>query len=282
MRRPWQKVADKVTTRAKTNHEIIAPAKMFAPIKVHRTFEAVIERIIDAIDAQGLVEGDRLPHESEMATLLEVSRPTLRQALRILETSGVLRVKAGQSGGVFVASEMIPIDVLGRNIAHEAHQTAELIATRRLIEPIVYHLAAENATTEELERIAATIRLMELHIDDRIAVQRTDGMFHRRISHAARNQILQRTMAGVYRQLNPLRDALSNDEAHGRHMVDVHTRLLEAMRKRDHDRLETLLQQTFVDLEAEFNVQTKYSVRWVAPAEQLPTHLTKAKRSATR
>lgn len=236
---------------------------IFAPIKVHRTFEAVIERIIDAIDARGLGEGDRLPNEKEMAALLEVSRPTLRQALRILETSGVLRIKPGQAGGVFVASGMIPLDVLGKNIAHESHQVAELIATRRLLEPIVYHLAAEHATEEELGRIEDTIRLMELHLADPKMVRRADGMFHRRIAHAARNPILLRAMSGIYRQLSPLRGALDNDERHGRHMIKVHSRLVDAMRARDHDRLETILQQTFIDLEAEFNVGTPYSVRWV-------------------
>lgn len=255
------------TTRAKPEPDAAGPQGIFAPIKVHRTFEAVIERIIDAIDAQGLGEGDRLPNEKEMTALLEVSRPTLRQALRILENSGVLRIKPGQAGGVFVASGMIPLDVVGKNIAHESHHVAELIATRRLLEPIVYHLAAENGTSEEFDRIEDTIRLMELHIADPKMVWRADGMFHRRIAHAARNPILLRAMSGIYRQLSPLRGALDNDERHARHMIGVHSRLLDAMRARDHERLEVLLRQTFVDLEAEFKVDAPYSVRWVSAGE---------------
>jgi GntR family transcriptional repressor for pyruvate dehydrogenase complex len=253
-------------TRVKSERAA-GPRSIFAPIKVHRTFEAVIERIIDAIDAQGLGEGDRLPNEKEMTALMEVSLPTLRQALRILENSGVLRIKSGQAGGVFVASSMIPLDVVGKNIAHEAHYVAELIATRRLLEPIVYHLAAENASSEEFDRIENAIRLMELHIADPKMVWRADGMFHRRIAHAARNPILLRAMSGIYRQVNPLRGALESDEQHARHMIGVHTRLLDAMRSRDHDRLEVLLHQTFVDLEAKFKVNAPYSVRWVSARE---------------
>jgi GntR family transcriptional repressor for pyruvate dehydrogenase complex len=252
---------------AKSKSDSTGSQGIFAPIKVHRTFEAVIERIIDAIDAQGLGDGDRLPNEKEMTALLEVSRPTLRQALRILENSGVLRIKPGQAGGVFVASGMIPLDVVGKNIAHEAHQVAELIATRRLLEPIVYHLAAENATSEEFDRIEDTIRLIDLHIADPKMVSRADGMFHRRIAHAARNPILLRAMSGIYRQLSPLRGALDNDERHARHMIEVHSRLLAAMRARDHERLGVLLHQTFVDLEAEFKVDAPHSVRWVSVGE---------------
>jgi GntR family transcriptional regulator, transcriptional repressor for pyruvate dehydrogenase complex len=244
-----------------------APPAYFAPIRAHRTFETVIERIIEAIDAQGLGDGDRLPNESELARLLEVSRPTLRQALRILETSGILRIKAGQSGGVFVASDMMPVEALGRNIAHEVGHAAELLATRRLLEPIVYHLAAENATEDELDRIADAIALMEHHIDDPRMIRRADGMFHRRIAHAAGNPILLRTMSSIYRQMSPLRDALSENESDGRHMIDVHTRQLEAIRARDHERLEQALQETFVDLEAEFHVDTPYRIRWLQKSQ---------------
>ena len=240
-------------------------SRIFAPIKAHRTFETVIERIIDAIDARGLGDGDRLPNESEMAKLLEVSRPTLRQALRILENSGVLRIKAGQAGGVFVATEMIPVDLVGKNIAHEVHHVAEMITTRRMLEPIVYHLAAENASEEELDRIADTITLMGRHLGDPNMVQRADGMFHRRVAHAAGNQILLKTMSSIYRALNPLRGALNNDAEHGLHMIDVHSRQLAAIRARDHGALERLLQETFVDLEQEFNVMTRFSVRWTSP-----------------
>lgn len=238
-----------------------SPARIFPPVKVYRIFEAVIDRITDAIDAQGLKAGDRLPNESELSKLMQVSRPTLRQALRVLETSGVLKIRAGQSGGVFVASEMVPVDVLGRNNQHEVDHAAELIATRRLLEPIVYHLAADNASEDAIERIADTIKLMEKHISDPRMIQRADGMFHRRVAHAAGNPILLRTMDSIYRELNPLRGALSTDAVHGGHLVDVYSRLLNAIRTRDHDTIEKALEETFVALEVEFNVRSRFATR---------------------
>lgn len=258
------------TKRRRATPTVEKSARIFAPIKTHRTFETVIERIIDAIDSQGLSEGDRLPNESEMARLLEVSRPTLRQALRVLETSGVLKIRAGQAGGVFVANEMVPVDVLGQNIALEVHHVGELIATRRIIEPIVYHLAAEHASEQELDRIADAIELMRHHLGDPNMISRADGLYHRRIAHAAGNQILLRTMTSIYRDLNPLRGALSNDREHGLHMIDVHSRQLEAIRARDHEELERMLQETFVDLEEEFKVTSRFSVRWMPREEEAP------------
>ncbi|WP_425052861.1 FadR/GntR family transcriptional regulator [Psychromarinibacter sp. S121] len=236
--------------------------RVFAPIKVHRTFETIIERIVEAIDAQGLGEGDRLPKEAEMAGMLEVSRPTLRQALRILETTGVLTVKAGQSGGIFVASEMVPLDILGRHIASEVDHIGELIAARRMLEPIVYHMAADNARPEELDRVADAIELMHKHRNEPAMVMRADGVFHRRIAHAAGNHVLLRTMNGIYRELNPLRGALTHDEDSALHMIDVHNRQLAAIRDRDHPEIDRLLEETFVDLEEEFRVSAAFAMRW--------------------
>lgn len=238
-------------------------ARMFAPIRVHRTFEAVVERIVDAIDAQGLRQGDRLPNESEMAQMLEISRPTLRQAFRILENSGVLQIKAGQSGGVFVAADIIPFDVLGKNIASEVMHIEEVISSRRLLEPIVYHLAAENATEQQFDQIQETIELVRHHRNDPRVVQQADGMFHRRVAHACGNQMLVNMMTSIYRQLAPLRGALRRDADRADHIIDVHTRQLEAMRRKDHAGLESILDETFIDLEEEYGLKRKFSIRWL-------------------
>ncbi|WP_141150430.1 FadR/GntR family transcriptional regulator [Martelella alba] len=239
----------------------------FKPITVHRTFQTIIERIVDAIDAEGLVQGDRLPNEKDMAEMLQVSRPTLRQALRVLENSGVLLIRPGQAGGIFVASEMIPAEVLGQKIALEADHVAELITARRMIEPIVYHMAAENASDRELDQIADTIVLMQKHIDQPNIVLQADGMFHRRIAHATGNQVLRRTMNGIYRELNPLRGALSQTEDRAQHMIEVHTRQLQAIRQKDHCLIDRFLEETFVDLEIEFNVTFPFGVRY-APRQE--------------
>ncbi|TNM63558.1 FadR/GntR family transcriptional regulator [Aliirhizobium smilacinae] len=250
--------SETVATRLEDN----SPTRMFAPIRVHRTFEAVVERIVDAIDAQGLRQGDRLPNESEMAKMLEISRPTLRQAFRILENSGVLQIKAGQSGGVFVAADIIPFDVVGKNIASEVMHIEEVISSRRLLEPLVYHLAAENATEQQFAQIQETIELVRHHRHDPRIVQQADGMFHRRVAHACGNQMLLSTMTTIYRQLAPLRGALRRDADRADHIIDVHTRQLEAMRRKDHAGLESILDETFIDLEEEYGVKRKFSIRW--------------------
>jgi GntR family transcriptional regulator, transcriptional repressor for pyruvate dehydrogenase complex len=235
-------------------------SEVFSPITVHRTFQTIIDRIVDAIDEEGLTTGDRLPNERELAEMLVVSRSTLRQALRVLESSGVVTIRPGNSGGIFVASEMIPNDVLGQQIAHETHQIAELVTARRLIEPVVYHLTAENASEEDFDRIRDAIALMGKHKHAPQMVLRADGLYHRRIAYATGNQSLRRIMNTIYRDLYPLRSALGLNAERAEHMMDVHNRQLDAMRRRDHALLDKVLDETFIDLELEFAVELPFNM----------------------
>ena len=243
------------------------PKVVLAPIQAHRTFEMVIKHILNAVDAGGLSEGDRLPKETDMAEMLEVSRPTLRQALSVLIAAGVLRSRAGKAGGVFVASAMIPLDILQQHIEQEVDQITELMQTRRLLEPIVVHLTIEHAANADLDRVEKTIFLMKKHINDPRKVQQADGMSHRRLSHAAGNQILINAISDVYQKLVPLRDVIHTTESVAHRMIDLHTRQLEAIRQRDHQLLDSVLGESYLALESEFGVSARYGLRWVSLRE---------------
>ncbi len=84
----------------------------FEPVATRRTFEEAVEQIADKIKAGDLHTGDRLPSERELAAQMRISRPTLREAIKALSEAGVLEVRRGQSGGIFVASELIPRELL--------------------------------------------------------------------------------------------------------------------------------------------------------------------------
>ena len=64
------------------------------PVRTSRTFEAAIENLLEGIERSRLRLDDRLPTEEQLAGQLGISKPTLRQALRVLERSGLLRVRA--------------------------------------------------------------------------------------------------------------------------------------------------------------------------------------------
>src|ERR1039457_2469685 len=107
----------------------------FHAVRARRTFEAVVTQIADAIRTGELHRGDRLPSERLLAERMEVSRPTLREALRVLAEAGVVEVRPGATGGTFVVSEAIPAALVEQTESRVAGVPAVLEA-RRAIEPM--------------------------------------------------------------------------------------------------------------------------------------------------
>jgi len=225
-------------------------------------FTAIIEAVIDLIDAQGLKAGNRLPNEGQLTQMLSVSRPTLRQALRVLESAQIISVRKGQQGGIFVETDMIPIGPLAEHTAHELESIESLLLTRRLIEPIVVHLAAEFATAEELDRIQYTIDRMDHFRNSSEMVTRADYMYHRRVAMASHNETLRRTMNRLHQRLLPLFHAIGVEIDDVDRVLAVHTRQLAAIRAKDHELLDVLLRETLADLEKDAGLDFPYGIRW--------------------
>jgi GntR family transcriptional repressor for pyruvate dehydrogenase complex len=85
---------------------------MFTPVHTRRTFEEAVEQIAEAIRSGDLHPGDRLPSERLLAEQMAISRPTLREATRLLADSGVIEVRPGAGGGMFVATSTVPFDLI--------------------------------------------------------------------------------------------------------------------------------------------------------------------------
>jgi DNA-binding FadR family transcriptional regulator len=75
---------------------------MFTKVRQVRAFESIIQQVEAAILQGNLTAGDRLPPERELQEMLEVSRNTLRESLRVLEQKGLIEIRQGNRGGIFV------------------------------------------------------------------------------------------------------------------------------------------------------------------------------------
>lgn len=222
------------------------------PILTARTFEQAIEHIVEAIERARLREGDRLPNEAVLAGQLGISKPTLRQALRVLERSGLVSVRRGAGGGIFLASDLTPVDLINAYVASEEHQVVEILVGRRVLEAGVTRLATLAATDEDLDEIGRTIELLERHQGNRRLVMRADAAFHRAVSRACHNRALQTAMRSLGHSLAPIRDAYRGGPEYDEQTIEVHRRQLHAMRLRQLDELDGVLDRHFGMLERAF------------------------------
>ena len=132
----------------------------FRAVRSGRAFEAVVEQIRSALRVGRYRAGDQLPPERELAAVFGVSRTVVREAIRVLELSGMLIVHHGGTPGVFVApAPPRPLSLALRTLLKEEEFTIqELFSVNIFIERSIAEEAARLATPCDLDDLAANIQ----------------------------------------------------------------------------------------------------------------------------
>jgi GntR family transcriptional repressor for pyruvate dehydrogenase complex len=176
------------------------PVTTWQPIKQPGSLtDRIVDRILMLVGEKQVASGDRLPAEREMAQMLGVSRPALREAVKVLEAQGVLVVRHGQ--GVFVAQT--PEAVVRERFASLELSLNELFDMRLVLEEPAASWAAQRATAEDLERLAEALTTEEAARQPPIEFNRLrdlDAAYHMKIVEVARNRYLQQTL-GVLNEM---------------------------------------------------------------------------------
>jgi GntR family transcriptional repressor for pyruvate dehydrogenase complex len=166
----------------------VAPGTGDGRRRALKTSERVALDIVHDIVAQGLHTGARLPLEAEMVEDYGVSRSSLREALRLLEVQGLIRLKPGPGGGPVVGA--VDASNLARTISLYFHLAAatyhDLLATQALLEPLCAQLAAANP---ERRRVMEPF-LDPVPTDDDAVYHRATETFHNAIYLLAANPVL--------------------------------------------------------------------------------------------
>jgi GntR family transcriptional repressor for pyruvate dehydrogenase complex len=219
----------------------VASTPFVDPIESTRTFEAAIDHIVEAIERAGLRSGARLPTERELAAAMEISVPTLRQALTVLSRTGLIAPRQGKGGGWFVTSDLVPMEAISAAVAVEEELAIETLCARRLVESSIARYVALTASESDLARLDWANELLERSLDDRAAVMQADATFHRALVRSASNRPLQEAMRPISRHLHAIRDAYGGGKEDNLKTLRVHRQQTKAIRKRDLDALDRVL-----------------------------------------
>ncbi len=164
------------------------------PFRVPKTAELVARDLRSKIVRGELKDGDTLPAEGELVERYSVSRPTLREALRILESEGLLTVTRGSRGGprVHPPDPRLAARHFGLVLQNRGTTLADIFGARLLIEPSCVHLVANTARKSALP-------VLNQHIDqeraaiatkDDAQVSRASARFHRALIELTGNMPL--------------------------------------------------------------------------------------------
>src|SRR5690606_12157803 len=146
---------------------------MFSVVESRRLYHQVADQMRSLIERGSFAPGSRLPAERELAERLGVSRPTLREALIVLEVEGFVHIRMG--AGVFVATLNRPAN---KTPAEEAEGPFELLRARALVECAIAEDAARVVRPDHIVNLDRILAHMASSLDDRNAALTADRDFH--------------------------------------------------------------------------------------------------------
>jgi GntR family transcriptional regulator, transcriptional repressor for pyruvate dehydrogenase complex len=206
---------------------------VLAPVVRQNLSDEIAQRIAQLIRSQEYEPGSRLPAISDMARQFGVGSPTLREALKKLETVGVVAIRHGS--GVYVGRS--PDSLLITNPVIEARATkkllVDLIEARIPIESETAALAARNATKAQLDEMDRLLALARQSLDDPQRLTKVNLAFHGEIALASGNAVM-------HQILDVLSSLFRNEQRlildiHGSRVDDhhEHVQIFEALRARN-------------------------------------------------
>ena len=160
------------------------------------------DRIYDMIKEKGaFAPGDKLPNEIELSKILGVSRTTLREAVKILVTAGILEIKRGK--GTFVSENAENVDKTNLDTIDAFKISAmDIFEIRLIIEPEAAFLAAQRATDEELKDILKKGMAVEKKLIKNQDRTEEEYMFHKSIADAAHNQFMSELLPIIFNAID--------------------------------------------------------------------------------
>lgn len=203
----------------------------FESVRPRRAVDDIIGQIRERIRTQELLPGQKLPSERELADQMGVSRNTVREAIRMLEVSGLVTIKKGATGGAFLSTSNSKAlsQILMDGIALQHYSFDDLIAVRSVLETYIVEQACLKATDDELRALDALAKKSldaestEPDFEKRVVIHMS---FHRelaRISHNTVAETVTSPLLQITQQFHQEVGPIGNMETHKyrRQLVDA-------------------------------------------------------------
>ncbi len=203
------------------------------PIKSARIYAEIVRQVKQLIAAGRLKSGDRLPPERDLAEKFVVSRTSVREALRALESRGLIEIRAGDGAFVRDISVETLIEPLALVILPHREAVGELFEARRLLEPAIATLAARRATPEEIAEMERILEAQGKEVAEGRTGVAQDAAFHAALAGSAHNRAISRIVNALMDLLTQSREESLQTPGRPARSHREHLRILEAIRRRD-------------------------------------------------
>ncbi|HLA44865.1 MAG TPA: FadR/GntR family transcriptional regulator [Aggregatilineales bacterium] len=208
----------------------------FEPVRKRTSVaEEISRRILSLLRDRELRPGDKLPPERDLATMLEVSRPSLREALRALALMNIIEIRQGD--GTYVSS--LEPDQLLEHLDFVFHldesTLLQLFEARKIVEVGCVELAAKNIDAEALKKLETILTLCENTVGDADGFMQADLALHETLIEASQNPMLIRFMSSISQLGMASRQITTTSAAVRTASLEDHRAIVAAIQAHDPD-----------------------------------------------
>ncbi|MEE9125246.1 MAG: FadR/GntR family transcriptional regulator [candidate division NC10 bacterium] len=201
-------------------------------VKKTRIYQDIVAQLKELIAEGKLKPGDQLPSERELSEMFQVSRASVREAIRALESMGFIEIRQGE--GTYIASS---VETLLASVAsallHQRDPLLQVFEARKILEPAIAALAAERATAEDVGDLEAILAEQADQVAKGETGVEADTRFHSTLAEAAKNEVLLRLNEAIVDNLRETRLRSLQTEGRPPRSLAGHREILAAIGSKD-------------------------------------------------
>jgi len=217
---------------------------VFTPVKNTKVYEQVIEQIKYMITSGELKQGDKLPPERELVEKFQVSRTSIREALRALQIIGLIECRQGGGNYIRDSFEDNLIEPLSLMFVLQNSKNIEILELRKILEIETARLAAEKISSDEIIRLGEIIDEMKNSPIEEFNVK-LDKEFHFIIAKASGNNLIISILKAVSSLMDSFikeaREAIINKDENKESLLEHHTNIYNALANHDAKKAEKVM-----------------------------------------
>ncbi len=248
----WGKGKHQVFNMNKERTNIASHVKQIQKVKV---YEEIAFQIKKLIEEGNLKPGDKLPPERTLSELFNVSRHSVREALRVLEKSRMLNSVPGSGTYVAMNERQATVDLIANYLIKKTDKLTEIFELRRIFEPQVAQIAAKKACKEDLQELIGLLNenknfLRQKTIDPGDFLN-SDKQLHQIIAKSTKNSILSNFIERIQDLISESRHESYQSENRMKVSAKGHIDIINAILERNEAKANEAMDKHLTEVEAE-------------------------------
>jgi len=223
---------------------------MLKAVKKTRASEDIAKQIVGLIKTGKFKKGDQLPAERELTEAFQVSRATLREAIRSLETMGMVKSRQGHGTYVLVSAERVSIAPLAASLLTDKDDLFDIFQIRKIIEPSIAQLAAGHANSEDIEELGKILAMQQADVAAGKYAGESDTLFHLTLARIAKNRVLSRLLNALVDLMVHEYGKIYENAARAEKSIEGHNAILAAIRRENCTEARKLMLNHLNEIEA--------------------------------